>query len=172
MSSLDDRIKECPHCFSRVLVTSEGNCPTCWGDTRLPNASGRVRYRVEVGAQLPRLCVVCGEATRKTLVVTDQLGEEAGFQADESALQEVLQAGIAVFLAGPLAILSKLFGFNRNTSGHVVRQMSLKVPRCWHCRKEEVRVLDANHDMGTMVIAAQERFIDANDTFRASDQPG
>jgi len=142
------------------MVTSEGRCPTCWGDTQQPNASGRRRYLIHVDLPTPTLCVVCGEATGRTVAGTDQIAEEAAYDSDEG----LPRGAIEFVLHGLIGGLSRLlFRRRSNPSGIVVNELSVTLRQCRHCRKEEVRSLAANHTDRTMIIAAHERFIEEHE---------
>ena len=156
MSDLDDRIQECPHCFARVMVTSDGRCPTCWQNVRVPNKSGRRRQTIRVDGPIPTLCVVCGEPTRRWIQVTDQIGEEAAYNSDDNMPRNAIEFVVYGLMVGFIRMLLRR---PSTSSGHVINELSVSLPQCRRCRKDEVKVLNANHHDRTLVVAAHECFI-------------
>lgn len=54
---------DCPHCFARVLPPSDGQCPSCRGDLSAPKRLPLSTVRIQLGVDLPGLCVACGQKT-------------------------------------------------------------------------------------------------------------
>ncbi len=134
--------------------------PDLLGRTRQPSTSGRRRYRIHCDAPTPTLCAVCGEATDRTVTVTDQIAEDAAYDNEEG--RGLTAVGSVLF--GLIAGLFRLFRRrSSNPSGLVVNELSVLIHQCRRCRKEELRSLAANHTDRTMVIAAHERFIEQHE---------
>jgi len=65
-------LKDCPHCYARVVPKSDGRCPACQKD--MQNLAGtdttRASLRVAQGDVLPAICCDCGQATQRTVTVS------------------------------------------------------------------------------------------------------
>ncbi len=169
----DDRIRDCPHCFGRVMVTSNNRCPACWGDTTAPNESGRARMRINVDDNAPNVCIVCGEATTRGRKIKDTLSREVivGPPSEKprdqtmefaSGVLKTWVSGAALLFGGRLPIFKRRKGPVVGESlGYDSKTMQVTVPCCRRCRKVELKVLDADHFERTMVLAVHERFRDS-----------
>jgi hypothetical protein len=64
-------LKDCPHCYARVVPKSDGRCPACQKD--MQNLAGadttRASLRVAQGDVLPSICCGCGQSTDRFVKV-------------------------------------------------------------------------------------------------------
>lgn len=141
---------ECPHCFGRVMVTSNRLCPTCQGDTSAAGSVEIVRIALRVDTPLPQACVLCGDHTkRRTKIVEwERKSTESPAQTDE--MYRYVLARFIPFGRLWQAMFSKRAAAQKN--------LVLKVPLCSGCSAENIRVLDADHSRRTITIAAHVRF--------------
>ena len=62
-------MRECPHCFRRVLPMPSGECPACHRDTNATRDVTRQPLVVGENSSLPELCCQCGNLTKRNVVV-------------------------------------------------------------------------------------------------------
>ena len=141
-------LTECPHCFTDVLVKSDGTCPACLGNANdRPEADANMtKATLSDGSEkLPPLCISCGEATRRAV------------RFSRSAPNPRFSySGLSVF--GLVRLLDRL-------SGKMEQQIILRLPQCKACASDGVRIrthhLDFENGMVTLIV--HKRFRQALD---------
>lgn len=118
-------ISECPHCYTRVVPNSEGECPSCRNNVRDAESAGTLNTSLPVRhlADLPAVCCQCACATDRYVKITRQISREKE--------EEDSSAGIALMMGGWIfALVALLLGDFRSRSSDVV---VVRMPQCDLC---------------------------------------
>ena len=128
-------MKECPHCFTRVLQKSDGTCPRCLKDMNDTRGTDPDRMLLVIPEQTrsPDLCCQCGLPTFRKVTVARN---EDGTDSDYSGVGEVLKWILIVILA-PAALLTFRWGHlfrmaDTSKTGHVSR-LRTRIGQCHDC---------------------------------------
>ena len=139
-------LTECPHCYSDVLVKSDGSCPAC--QRKVEDLAGTTPELTKVSLQhgatsLPQVCIVCGEVSSLTVSFRRQ-APNANYATDPNT-------GVASGAGGFL--LAKILDF---ISGKSHLEIAMQLPRCASCSSQhrEVRVqqLDFENARATLIV--------------------
>lgn len=145
----------CPHCFARVLVTSNRICPSCTVDVTLPCTHNLTAITVSPSTSFDQICHACGRpATRKTKVQSTLRSEY--YVEDE---YQGLRIFVAIFSTLFLPV-SVLFG-RRDGVKATYHGLRLLVPCCDDCRNKEVQIVEADVFGKTMRIAVHNKLASA-----------
>lgn len=130
-------LQECPACHTTVLPTPERLCPACQGNVDACLSDGLRSITVRDDADLPRVCVRCGVATRhSTRCEFSRTDEQAG--------------GQSTWLRVVLAIL-----FPRSlrfTRAKKVDRMQLVIPHCHGCEHPAPEHVDFEQRELTLLV--------------------
>lgn len=121
---------ECPHCFTRVGVLSDGICPACQKDVHnapKENAS-RTSLTIEHGAHLPPICFECGKPTDRYVEVKRRVSLRKHEDNDEAF--DVLMGTVRFFSGFAYLILWILHGGPWSRRGELV---VVYLPQCELC---------------------------------------
>ncbi len=130
-------MQECPHCYNRVMITSNGECPACRKNIRDISEANKDKTAVTIpiDAKIPSCCFVCGQETSRGQKLSFQ------FEGSENGLSDINQrqvefSGIIAFLFWPL-YKKRL----RKSMGHTYEQY---IAVCESCKEaaEEVEPLN------------------------------
>jgi len=137
-------LNECPHCFTDVLMKSDGTCPACLRDAS--NVSDQDLYMTKASLRHgtespPNICAICGDATQR-------MGQF------RRVAPQFTPSGLSIF--GIARFLDRL-------SGKTAQEISLKVPECEACvsdgKRLRVHHLDFENAVATFIV--HNRFKDA-----------
>src|SRR6187551_2773131 len=113
---------DCPHCYARVLLRSDGACPSCGEDTRRPGVGPR-RALLEILADepLPDSCLNCGQFTDRTTIVRYRRAVEG----------DGAPSWFVALLTSALALLVGYIFFWLRTKA--VLHLEFRLPQCRDC---------------------------------------
>lgn len=140
-------IQECPHCFLRVVVTSNNLCPSCATDVTSPATHNLAVVDISMTTTFPQICHACGLTARQTTFAEATSRSEA-YVEDAS---EGFRAFVTIFsfFLLPMTIFLPRSGSTQAS----YRGFRVKVPCCSACKSKEVRVLLADTERAVMRIA-------------------
>jgi hypothetical protein len=132
---------DCPHCLTRVVVGSDGICPSC-GKSALgvPPASSRVLV-IKPGMRLPSICATCGSPTRDRESVGASLG-------DRDAMYPLLSLFLVVL--HPSRIFDLIAGAIEGTP-----ELRYSVPRCASCNRRDGPLSARHVDVGERRVSIE-----------------
>ena len=140
-------LTECPHCFSDVLVKSDGSCPACLADVLNAFAIGANLGKISLRdgtTQLPTICAICGHETSRTISFVRR-APNGNFSSNPMTGGGV----VGVVLTW---VLDRI-------SGKSQYEIAIRVPLCQQCSasKRELRVkhLDFENGIATLVVHKQ-----------------
>ena len=122
-------IIECPHCFTVVVPTAQGECPACRNIVQdAPEADpSRTSLSVPHLANLPAICCDCGGNTNRYVKVSRKISRNTDGEDPSSAL--ILLLGL--LMGGWFSCLLALF---RGDSSRIGDMVVVKMPQCDVCR--------------------------------------
>jgi hypothetical protein len=125
-------LDECPHCFSRVIASSGGECPACRKNIRDTAGTDPARTSMSMlpGAQLPQFCCDCDRATDRYVEVKSTIGGPGG--RDWGPIWSILFLPISWALSLVFALESRSQRLNRRSNDLAV----VKIPQCESCAAE------------------------------------
>lgn len=140
--------RDCPHCFARVLPSTEGRCPHCQGDMSVAKTLPLSTVRVSADAELPALCVACGQATSNTILLAKSKSE-----GGQSWPVKVL-----AFLASPL-----LFAAMHREFQAKKQDVRIALPFCTSCGAGggEPRLTFVNFERQEVTLIVHDNFANA-----------
>jgi hypothetical protein len=129
-------LQDCPHCFAKVIVTSNCICPACNKDVTLRSTHDLAAITVSASTAFPEMCHACGlPADRKTNAESWSRSEYYVDDVDEGV--RVLFAVLSFLFLPVLVVIGKRGG--TKAEYHAVR---VQVPSCSLCEKREARIFD------------------------------
>lgn len=159
-------IVECPHCYTRVWPTPQGECPACRKSIHDATDTDPAKTSISVRdlSQLPPHCCDCGRSTDRYVKVVRRISRKTDVADSAAGLFSVLALLIS-WLFLPFALMS---GLRERTADVVVVEM----PQCEVCgesgkpapirvNSEELRMTFVVHKDFSKQIAEQSR--SAND---------
>lgn len=120
-------IVECPHCYTHMMPSPQGECPSCRKNIHDAGNADPARTAVSIRhlAELPQNCCDCGRETARYVNVTRRISRKAeSHTSDVGALLFIASMFSCLFL--PFALL---FGLRERT-GDSVR---IDMPQCEAC---------------------------------------
>jgi hypothetical protein len=151
-------IEECPHCHHRVVLTPDGECPSCRRNVgeRRDAESSVVRVMISAEEVLPSCCITCGRDTvRARRMRLRRLTPEAAGARDDRLefLVELDPSGFGLLLALPCLLLIRLFRVGEDRIG-------ARIPMCRWCEDVGVRISPrhVNWDTHHIVLLGHREF--------------
>ena len=143
-------LMECPHCFAKMVLTSDNKCPSCRKDPRdtkntNPNLTTATFFSY---IKLPEYCMACGKPTKK-------ISKFIVNKKDSNWEWEVL--GAIPFLGDLFSSLStflmpvKLMRKSENS-------ITFKLPFCGKCNNSDVRPIHFNRDTEAITFIVHKTF--------------
>ena len=88
-------MQECPHCYNKVMITSNGECPACRENIRDLSDIDKEKTAVNIpyGAKVPTCCFLCGENTDRG----QKLNFE--FEGDDTSVDDRMLWGAGAIIA-------------------------------------------------------------------------
>ena len=129
---------DCPHCYTRVLPSTSGECPACGGSVDDSEPPDYVQLELHEGVVIPNVCVDCGDPTTRHVPVS----------RSRRVGGEPLFARIIVGILRPFSLLSK------QVSGQT-DDVRVELPQCKRCSAEgkpEPRHIDFQNYRMTFVV--------------------
>jgi hypothetical protein len=114
---------ECPHCFTRVIPTSEGECPACRRNVRETGGTDPTKTTLSIAdgaATLPRYCCDCGRSTERRLKVKCKITSD-------------VESGWAAVLSTIFAALTGVFVGGIEDDPHRRVTLVIRIPQCEMC---------------------------------------
>ena len=120
-------IVECPHCYTRVWPTPQGECPACRKSIHDATDADRAKTSVSIGHRslLPPYCCDCGRPTDRYVRIVRRVSCKADVADSPAGLLSVLALLVSWWFL-PLAVMSGL----RDRTGDVV---IVEIPQCEVC---------------------------------------
>ncbi len=120
-------ILTCPHCANEVFVSKGGACPACGGDPRVRSPHARIAVRSQ--DVLPAFCLVCGDASARTVEVQQRRrGDQQALRRSDA---EFVRVGAAIsFLFAPLFLAFARF---MDLFMMPTQRIAVRVPLCQRC---------------------------------------
>lgn len=123
-------IINCPHCFTRIVPTQEGECPSCRKIISEADVDpDRTSVSVEHLAVLPPNCFACGRHTDRYYKVVEKFSRQADGDGEGTTLVLLAISLLTNCAALPLALL---FGLRQRTKDTII----VEVPQCELCGAE------------------------------------
>ena len=122
---------ECPHCYTRVLPSVRGQCPSC-----LKNVRGQVsRFTavdIEQDSKLPNHCCLCDANTERVVTV----------HANPQSLQKRVLAVALLVLILPFSLVMRpvgtLVALGSLVPSEGTGRFKVRLPQCRECAKQGV----------------------------------
>ena len=143
-------IKECPHCFMRVVATANGECPACrrdMGDTSGSDAT-KTSLSVALGAVLPPFCCDCANMTDRYVKVRAKIAGDNG-------------SGWATFFSVMISVITGVFvaGDDDNPRRRSSDTLVIRVPQCKLCASQgHPRPIRVNSEELRMTLVVDKKF--------------
>jgi hypothetical protein len=138
---------ECPHCYTRVLVSAAGQCPACSKNTkdpRLGSAPPRTKTTIREGVRLPAICYNCGTPTDRTTTIRHRW---------QAAGDSRIVRAMAFWVAPGWVLLSWLLGRSRRPS------MRVRLPECVSCSQVSTPTLEhTDFGAGEITLVVHKNF--------------
>ena len=138
-------IVECPHCYTKVLLKSDGSCPSCGKDSNSQSDADpeMTTAQVDFNEPLPPFCVLCAQSTKRTVTVF------RGEDPDQEGLSE-----------GKSLVVGLLAGWRIAREMGTKQTMELVVPVCRDCRKrrDEFKPRHVNHGQQRATLLVHRSF--------------
>ena len=84
-------IVDCPHCYTRVVPTSQGACPSCRQSVYEATDADHSKASISVAhlEPLPTMCCDCGCATDRTVKITRNISRKADLEPSDDLLSYI-----------------------------------------------------------------------------------
>lgn len=143
-------IIECPHCFSRVLLTSDNKCPSCRKDPNdsknaNPNLTTATFFSYET---LPENCIKCGQSTKRSVKFLVE-------KKDENWEWEILNA--IPLIGDILSPINNIVKFFKKME-YKQNSITFKLPICDKCSNSEVKPMHLNMDTDAITFIVHKAF--------------
>lgn len=145
-------LKDCPHCFARVIPMNGCQCPNC--NKNLSPAAEQDFVPVWVGFTtiMPPKCHRCGMSTTRTDKIIGWTRDTVYVENEDSDYRIALFFLSLIFL--PFVILMSRFTGNKNVDSKYV----LEIPTCELCRAKDTEIVEHNNARTAIKIAVHREF--------------
>ena len=150
-------LPECPHCFTRVIPSKDGICPSCGKDMEAPPEDTGVSARISKRTKFPNICHQCGVNTTKTSEISEWKRESVEEQEKEDSIVISMLSLAASMIFLPLGFVVQLLGLSRNEQ-HLDTELRLSIPTCGSCDAKATTVVDCSIEKQSMRILVDRRF--------------
>lgn len=151
-------IQDCPGCFARVIILSDGICPRCRHDAR--NSSQRDPNQVAIWIHcqdtLPERCYHCSLSATNRIQVEHSEAHEC---TEENSRSRRLAATLAGLLFGWLWYFI-VRDRGRSANARQIQTLTIRVPACNACRRLKIRPAGASIPDQSMKLAVHRQFSD------------
>ncbi len=151
-------VQDCPHCFMRVCILSDGACPRCKKnvlDTASINTDLRAIWLRERD-RLPDCCQLCGAAASRKVRTEHSRAWEEGEEISTSRQIGAILVGVLFGWLWYLIVRDK----GGAVSNRRYEKIVLQLPRCNACSKVNVEPAGASFPDGALKIVAHRIFVD------------
>lgn len=141
------QIVECPHCFTRVVFSANGICPSCQRSaSEKPVLEGMTKILVGAHQSLPPYCGLCGApAATKVEVTTSRVAPNKGLEVN---------AG------GAIGVVLLITRFLMWLLGRTIRQkVTVSLPVCAvHSHQEPPKPVEVDWENESMTLLVSKIF--------------
>jgi hypothetical protein len=141
-------VTECPHCCRKVILSQDGECPSCGKKESEAHPSGKPMRLLAVrgGDKFPSICFSCGAPANRFVAVT---------QSNVDVETSIRRALFRIFV--PFGGLFSAFESAKHD-----KSFSLKLPICEKCRKQKIKPEVQSFDLESREVrlVVHEKFRD------------
>lgn len=145
-------LKDCPHCYARVIPMNGSLCPNCNKDLYATIEQEIVPVWIGYTTILPPKCHRCGVSTSRTDKIIGWTRDTVYVENEESDFRIALFFLSLMFL--PFVILLSRFTGKKNVDSKYV----IEIPTCELCRAKDTEILEHNNTRTAIKIAVHREF--------------